>query len=168
MVENWQIRSANKPGMLSDQAQLLRWGSLLYSAFWFEEPIHRRSLTVWAVFVVFYAIFLTGYLRVLRGEKWEERLWLFVLFLLGYLYFPFNPNAGGEFVFAVVVGSFLLQQDSTLSAFRRFVIILTAQAAGLLLETWLLHLPWSIAQSVHILHGSYRSEQLYLCSASIY
>ena len=48
----------------------------------------------------------------------------------------------------MVVSSFFLRQGTTLSAFRRFAAILTAEAAGLFLETWLLHLPFSIAQSV--------------------
>ncbi len=148
MEQDWKMRSVNAPGMLRDEAQLLRWGSLLYSAFWFEEPIHRRSFAVWVIFIVFYGTFLTGYLRVLRGSKREQRVWLGVLFLLGYLYYPFNPNAGGEFVFAVVVSGFVLKQGTTLSTFRTFAAILAAQAAGLFLETWLLHLPWSIAQSV--------------------
>ncbi len=148
MDQNRTHRAANAFGMLRDEAQLLRWGSLLYSVFWFEEPIHRRSFAVWTVFLVFYGTFLTGYLRVLRGSKREQRIWLAVLFLLGYLYYPFNPSAGGEFVFAVVVSSFFLRQSTTLSAFRTFAGILIAQAAGLYLETWLLHLPWSIAQSV--------------------
>ncbi len=139
---------ANVLGMLGDETRLLRWGSLLYSVFWFEEPVHRRSFTVWAIFLVFYGVFLTGYLRVLQGNKREQRFWLIVLYLLGYAYYPFNPNAGGEFVFAVVVSSFFLRESSTVSAFRRFAAILIAQAAGLFLETWLLHLPFSIAQSV--------------------
>lgn len=148
MEQNRKTRSVNTPGMLRDEAQLLRWGSLLYSVFWFEEPIHHRSFAVWAIFIVFYGTFLTGYLRVLRGSKREQSLWLVVLFLLGYLYYPFNPSAGGEFVFAVVVSGFVIKQGSTLSTFRTFAAILVAQSAGLFLETWLLHLPWSIAQSV--------------------
>ncbi len=139
---------ANVLGILRDETRFLRWGSLLYSVFWFEEPMHRRSFTVWAIFLVFYGTFLTGYLRVLQGKEREQRFWLIALFLLGYLYYPFNPNAGGEFVFAVVVSSFFLRQGTILSAFRRFAAILIAQAGGLFLETWLLHLPFSIAQSV--------------------
>lgn len=141
-------RGGNAVGMLRDETRLLRWGSLLYSVFWFAEPIHRRSIVVWVVFLVFYGTFLTGYLRVLRGSRQEQRLWLVVLFLLGYLYYPFNPNAGGEFVFAVAVSSFFLRQGTTLSAFRTFAAVVVAQSAGLFLETWWLHLPWSIAQSV--------------------
>lgn len=148
MEHSKTTRTVNTPGMLGTEARLLRWGSLLYSVFWFEQPIHRGSASIWAVFLLFYATFLTGYLRVLRGSKREQRFWLIVLFLLGYLYYPFNPSAGGEFVFAVVVSSFVLKQGTTLSAFRTFALILVGQAAGLLLETWVLHLPWSIAQSV--------------------
>lgn len=148
MEQNRKTRKVNTPGMLRDEAQLLRWGSLLYSVFWFAEPIHRRSFAVWAVFIVFYGTFLTGYLRVLRGSQREQSIWLVVLFLLGYLYYPFNPSAGGEFVFAVVVSGFVLRHGTTLSTFRTFAAILIAQSAGLFLETWLLHLPWSIAQSV--------------------
>ncbi|ADW71628.1 sensor histidine kinase [Granulicella tundricola] len=148
MDRNRTHGGVNVIGMLRDETRLLRWGSLLYSVFWFAEPIHRRSFAVWTVFLVFYGIFLTGYLRVLRGSRREQRFWLTVLFLLGYLYYPFNPNAGGEFVFAVVVSSFFLRQGTISSAFRRFAVILAAQAAGLFLETWWLHLPWSVAQSV--------------------
>jgi two-component system sensor histidine kinase DesK len=148
MDQNRTHHGVNVIGMLRDETRLLRWGSLLYSVFWFAEPIHRHSFVVWAVFLTFYATFLTGYLRVLRGSKREQRFWLTVLFLLGYLYYPFNPNAGGEFVFAVVVSSFFLRQGTIASAFRMFALILAAQAAGLFLETWWLHLPWSIAQSV--------------------
>ncbi len=148
MDRNRTHRSVNVLGMLRDETRLLRWGSLLYSVFWFAEPIHRRSVTVWAIFLAFYAIFLTGYLRVLRGSRREQHFWLTVLFLLGYLYYPFNPNAGGEFVFAVVVSGFFLRQGTISSAFRMFAAILTAQAVGLFLETWWLHLPWAIAQSV--------------------
>lgn len=148
MEQNWKSRRVNTPGMLRDEAQLLRWGSLLYSVFWFAEPIHRHSVAIWAVFIVFYGTFLTGYLRVLRGSQREQSIWLVVLFLLGYLYYPFNPDAGGEFVFAVVVSGFVLKQGTTLSTFRTFAAILLAQSVGLFLETWLLHLPWSIAQSV--------------------
>ena len=63
---------------------------------------------------------LTGYLRVLRGSQTEQRMWLVVLFLLGYIYYPFNPNAGGEFVFAVVVSNFFLRQGDARVAFRSF------------------------------------------------
>ena len=133
---------------LGDETQWLRWGALLYSIFWFAEPIQRRSILVWTVFLLFYGIFLTGYLRVLRGTQTEQRIWLVVLFLLGYIYYPFNPNAGGEFVFAVVVSNFFLKQGDAQVAFRSFLAILAAQTAGLYLETWLLHLPWGIAKSV--------------------
>jgi len=143
-----QAQTARTTRALGDETQWLRWGVLLYSIFWFAEPIQRRSIAVWTVFLVFYGVFLTGYLRVLRGSQTEQRLWLIVLFLLGYIYYPFNPNAGGEFVFAVVVSNFFLRQGNARVAFRGFLAILAAQTAGLCLETWLLRLPWGIAESV--------------------
>lgn len=141
-------QTARTTHALGDETQWLRWGVLLYSIFWFADPIQRRSIVVWTVFLVFYGVFLTGYLRVLRGSQTEQRMWLVVLFLLGYIYYPFNPNAGGEFVFAVVVSNFFLRQGDARVAFRSFLAILAAQTAGLCLETWLFGLPWGIAESV--------------------
>lgn len=131
-----------------DETRFLIWGSLLYSIFWFAEPLQRHSVWVWAIFLCFYGLFLTGYLRVLHGSRTEQRGWLILLFVLGYIYYPFNPNAGGEFVFAVVISGIFLQQQDTARAFRNFAAILAAQIAGLCLETGLLHMPWGIAKSV--------------------
>lgn len=138
----------NAPGMLRDETRLLRWGSLLYSVFWFAEPLQRRSLAVWVIFLVFYAIFLTGHLRVLRGSRQGQRIWLFVLFLLGYLYYPFNPNAGGGFVFAVVVSSFFLRQEARCLHFECSPVSLSLKQQDFVLKPGGLHLPWSVAQSV--------------------
>ena len=148
MHENSKTPPGNTLSTLREETWPLRWGSLLYSVFWFVKPIKRHSVAVWSIFLLFYGLFLTGYFRVRRGSGRQQRFWLAVLFLLGYLYYPFNPEAGGEFVFAVAVSSFFLRQENTLSTFRTFVLILGAQTAGLFLETGLLHRPWSIAQSI--------------------
>jgi len=142
------FRDASSIGSTRDETRFLVWGSLLYSIFWFAEPVQRRSVVVWVIFLSFYGLFLTAYLRGLSGSRTEQRVWLIVLFLLGYIYYPFNPNAGGEFVFAIVVSGAFLQQRNTTVAFRNFAAILAVQAAGLCLETKLLHMPWGIAKSV--------------------
>jgi len=87
------------------------------------------------IFLSFYGLFLTAYLRGLIGSRSEQRVWLIILFLLGHIYYPFNPNAGGEFFFVIVVSGAFLQLRNTAVAFRNFAAILTIQAAGLCLET---------------------------------
>lgn len=148
MGQEMRICDASSTGSSHDETRFLIWGSLLYSVFWFVEPVHRHSVAVWVIFLSFYALFLTGYFRGLRGSRTEQRVWLVILFLLGYIYYPFNPNAGGEFVFAVVVSGAFLQQRNTTVAFRNFAAILAGQTAGLCLETKLLHMSWGIAESV--------------------
>lgn len=117
---------------------LLRYISLLYSVFWFIYPPRHPSVTHWAVFAVFYAVFLIAYFSVFRqqGRSGSWR-WLAVLFLLGYVYYPFNPSVIGEFVYPVVLSAFFLRQVDAGAAFRRYLLILLLQSGGILLETWL-------------------------------
>ncbi len=77
-------------------------------------------------------IFLTGYLRVLQGRKREQRFWLIALFLLGYLYYPFNPNAGGEFVFASTDRARLAALVKELYPVIRILILTTFARPGYL------------------------------------
>jgi two-component system, NarL family, sensor histidine kinase DesK len=125
-----------------------RWPPLLYTGLWFIETWPYHSSTKWAFFLLFYVTFLVAYLQITKTRGQAQRIWLGILFLLGYLYFPFNSGIAGEFVYPVAISVFLLRQPRASAAFWRFIAIAVAQGAGVLLETWLLHWRLSLAETV--------------------
>lgn len=127
-----------------------RWPPLLYTVVWFIETWSYHSSKKWAFFVAFYVTFLVAYFQIFKTRGQSQLIWLGVLFLLGYLYFPFNSGVAGEFVYPVAISVFLLRQPSASAAFWRFVAIAMAQGAGVLLETWLLHWRLSLAETIII------------------
>ena len=125
-----------------------RWPPLLYTVLWFVETWSYHSSKKWAFFVPFYVIFLVTYFQIIKTRGQAQRIWLGIMFLLGYLYFPFNSGIAGEFVYPVAVSVFLLRQPRVSAAFWRFAAIAMAQGAGVLLETWLLHWRLSLAETI--------------------
>jgi two-component system, NarL family, sensor histidine kinase DesK len=125
-----------------------RWPPLLYTVFWFVETWSYHSSKKWAFFIPFFVIFLVAYFQIFKTRGQTQLIWLGIVFLLGYLYFPFNQNAGGEFVYPVAMSVFLLRQPRVLAAFWRFAAIAMAQGAGVLLETWLLHRSLDLAETI--------------------
>lgn len=132
---------------MGDYAWLFQWSPLLYTVFWFITPIGRHSSRDWILFAVFYLIFVLSFFQVFGAKGKTKRIWLGVLFLVGYLYFPFNNGAAGMFVYPVVMSVFFLRQPKALTAFKMFAAILVAQAAGILLETRLVHAHLAAAES---------------------
>jgi len=121
---------------------ILRWVSLLYSAYFFIMPYYRHSLSVWISFALFYTAFLVLYFAVvdLRGRRQQIAFALF--FLLGFLYYPFNRHAAGAFVYPFVILAFFVRRLRTL------FVVLAVQMFGIVLETWYFGLPLEIAESV--------------------
>jgi len=91
-----------------------------------------------------------AYFQIFKTRGQTRFIWLGVMFLLGYLYFPFNSGIAGEFVYPVAMSVFLLRQPKASAAFWRFAVIAIAQGAGVLLETWLLHWRLSLAETIII------------------
>lgn len=145
--ENKSIAAATK---LQRRKMLIsgRWPPLLYTVFWFIETWSHHSPREWAFFIPFYAIFLVAYLQIFKTRGQTQLIWLGVVFLLGYVYFPFNRGAAGEFVFPVAMSVFLLRQPRVSAALWRFAAIAMAQSAGVLLETRLLHWRLSGAETI--------------------
>jgi two-component system sensor histidine kinase DesK len=126
---------------------LFRWPPLLYTVFWFISPWYHHTFAGWAIFAAFYGAFLFSYFQFFRDGRRVQLFWLGVMFLLGYLNYPFNRSAAGEFVFPVVMSVFFLRQPNVSAALWRFSLIELAQAAGVLIETRLLHRDIGIAES---------------------
>jgi two-component system, NarL family, sensor histidine kinase DesK len=103
---------------------------LLYSLYFLVTPIRRHSVAVWIEFAIFYAAFLTLYRLVGRLRGRRQGLAFVLFFLIGFFYYPLNPDAAGVFVYAFVVLCFFLDRLSIL------FLVLAAMMAGVLAETW--------------------------------
>ncbi len=135
----WRIEGHNR---------IFQYVSLLYSAFFFETPYYHPSAGQWLGFAAFYATFLFLYFGIsMVRERWRKVM-LVSLFLLGFVYVPFNRSAAGIFVYAVVMYGFTLREPRTLVAFRRFATVLVLQIGGMFLEAYLFHLSYDVMQSV--------------------
>ena len=127
---------------------IFRWAPLLYTAFWFIDSWDRHSSQTWIYLGFFYAAFLVTYVRFTDPDGTYQPIWLVTMFGLGYIYFPFNQAVAGEFVYPVVMSVFCLQHPRASRAFRTFGLICLAQAAGVLLESWLFYGRFHTAESV--------------------
>jgi two-component system, NarL family, sensor histidine kinase DesK len=94
---------------------------IVYSIFFFIDPIEHHSQRFWLEFVVFYGLFLALYSGiVLARYRLQSYVCLIGMAVLGAVYFPLNNGAGGCYVYAaaflpfvteslvVVLGGFVL------------------------------------------------------------
>ncbi len=127
---------------------LFRWPPLLFSVFWVTDKLRWGPSGHWLRFTLFYALFLLAFIRVFSDGERHPRVWLGILFAIGYIYVPFDVNAAGEFVFPVVMSVFFLRQPKLSSALVRFACIEAAAAAGVIVELRLVHAHPAIATNV--------------------
>ena len=145
---SFAARGVVSRGFHEQHPWLFRWPPLLFSLFWITEMVQYGKPDLWPSFALFYAVFLLAYFRVFSHGERHPRLWLGVLYAQGYLYFPFNHNVAGEFVFPVAMSVFFLRQPKLSSALWRFAVIEVVSAGALLLETRLCHAHPLIWQNV--------------------
>jgi two-component system sensor histidine kinase DesK len=108
---------------------------LAYLAFFFIEPLLRRSLSFWFESLGIAAIFIALYLSFLRSRQFNLRaLCLAGMVLLGALTFPFNGGAIGFFIYAAALLPFLIASVPTV------LICFFLETVLMILEGWLLHL----------------------------
>jgi len=117
---------------------------IVYSIFFFIEPINRHSRRYWLEFACFYAIFLALYSGiVLARRRWQSYVCITLLAILGIAYYPQNNGAFGCSIFAAAFLPFVTES---------LVICLGGIAllsASLVAEGILLHLsPWSWGMGV--------------------
>ncbi|MGB7190985.1 MAG: histidine kinase, partial [Acidobacteriaceae bacterium] len=117
---------------------------IVYSIFFFIEPINRHSRRYWLEFACFYAIFLALYSGiVLARRRWQSYVCLVSLAVLGIAYYPQNNGAFGCSIFAAAFLPFVTES---------LVICLSGVAllaASIVIEGILLHAsPWSWGMGV--------------------
>jgi two-component system, NarL family, sensor histidine kinase DesK len=114
---------------------------VVYSIFFFIEPISRHNRGYWLIFAAFYALFLALYSGVIFARyRWQSYLCLGSLAVLGALYLPQNNAAFGCFIFAAAFLPFIT--ESLAVSVSGFAILCVA----LVTEGILLHItPWAWA-----------------------
>lgn len=113
---------------------------LVYSGFFFIGPLQSGSRHDWLVFAGVYTCFLALYVLALWVRSRRQRaVLLLALAILGAIYFPINPNAGGG-MFTYVTALMAFTTASLAIAIGTIVAVtLTCVAEGVLL-----HLsPWA-------------------------
>ena len=117
--------------------------ALVYSLFFLVDPIQRNMRLNWILLAVVYPIFLALYLSIphLRGRRRTAAL--AALFVLPFLYMPFNNSASGMFCYAMGTLPFLTKDA------RRVISLLVLQIALILTEGLVLRLsPWNFGMAI--------------------
>jgi two-component system sensor histidine kinase DesK len=121
-----------------DKNRLYDYVWLVYSVFFFIEPIARHNLRYWLQFAAVYALFLALYSGlVFARTRTQSYLLLAAMAILGLWYLPYNGSACGMMIYVAAFIPFI--SDSV--AVATGTIALTTGTVAI--EGYLLHLsPW--------------------------
>jgi two-component system sensor histidine kinase DesK len=116
-----------------------RWNSgyiwLLYSAFFFIDPILSHNRRLWIESGIIYVIFLAIYVSYMRARTTRQRhLLIGCLYLLGVISFPINGSAPTFFIYAAAFLPFVIVSAAV------FFPVLILMLIGLFVEAYLLHI----------------------------
>ena len=127
-------RELSKQGMNFTAHHWVRWIWLLYTAFFFIEPINRHQTQYWLIFAGAYIVFLALYFAINFTQSRLQLMFITAMFVEGLIYVPSNGGALGMFVFAAAFLPFCLDSSArVLAAFAGGCVVIGAEA-------WLLHL----------------------------
>jgi two-component system, NarL family, sensor histidine kinase DesK len=114
---------------------------LVYSVFFFIEPLNRHSRSYWIQFSIFYALFVAIYTgMVFAKNRRTNYILLAAMWLLATIYVPMNQSAIGMFVYVAAFIPFIT--GSLAISLGTFAVV----CATLTIEGFLFHLsPWSWA-----------------------
>jgi two-component system sensor histidine kinase DesK len=103
---------------------------LVYSAFFFIEPILRHSRTYWLRQMPIYALFLALYIAYIEFERGRIRLLILgVFFLLGVGDIPFNVGASSFFIYVAAMLPFCVEST------RALISVMAAEVVTLAIES---------------------------------
>ena len=87
---------------------------LMYSVFFFIDPILRKSLRYWAECLGVFAVFLVLYVLNVETKKPKLRLpVVFAIFVLGVATIPWNSGASSFFIYAAALVAFAVRSMRT-------------------------------------------------------
>ncbi|WP_263408119.1 sensor histidine kinase [Terriglobus tenax] len=120
--------------------RMLRYMSLLYTAFCLIQPILDNTRREWILLAIAYSIFLASYIAATELRPGKLRALSFVvLFAIGYVYVPFNNSASGLYVYPTAILPFTVRSP------RHVIYALCAHCAAIVVSMKLLGAqPWSV------------------------
>ena len=141
LIESRRMRAFERLGNRGKRKRTDYWDFIwiVYSIFFFIEPIERHNHHYWAVFAAFYFAFVLLYTGiVVSRHRWQSYLCLISLAVLGAIYFPQNNGAFGFFIYVAAFLPFV--SDSLAVCLSSFALL----CATLIAEGALLHTsPWA-------------------------
>ena len=125
----------NKP----DQGRRYDFVWLVYSFFFFIEPVMRKNLHYWLIFAAFYCLFLAVYTGLVYSRsKRQSYVMLAALWVMGISYFPFNEGIAGIFVYITAFIPFISESVAVVLS------VFAAVTVSIAVEGYVLHLtPWN-------------------------
>jgi two-component system, NarL family, sensor histidine kinase DesK len=122
-----------------DKNRLYDYVWLVYSVFFFIEPIARHNLRYWLQFAAVYAVFLTIYSGLVYARtKLQSYLLLMAMCILGLWYQPYNNSAGGILIYVAAFIPFISESLGVVVGTIAFL------CGAIALEGFLLHIsPWA-------------------------
>lgn len=112
---------------------------IIYSVFFFIQPVQDNNRRSWIEFGIVYAIFLGFYAGLVFARTRRTQYALLAgLTVLGVTYYPINQGAVGMFIYVMAFLPFITE------SLAACIVTYAVLTAGVLLEGFLLHLsPWS-------------------------
>ena len=114
---------------------------LVYTVFFFIQPLQEHSRNKWLLFAAAYLCFLCLYTGLVYARsRPTQYLVLALMAALGAIYFPWNAGASGMFIYVAAFIPFISESIAVCIA------VFAGSCAALMLEGWLLHMsPWNWA-----------------------
>jgi two-component system sensor histidine kinase DesK len=122
-----------------DKNRLYDYVWLVYSVFFFIEPIARHNARYWLQFAVVYGIFLAIYSGLVHARtQTQSYLLLVAMGILGLWYLPYNNSACGILIYVAAFIPFISDSLGIVTG------TIASVCAAVALEGYLLHIsPWA-------------------------
>jgi two-component system sensor histidine kinase DesK len=135
MLETYNIKST--------RYSWIRFIWVVYSVWFFIEPVQRHSVSYWAWFALAYAFFLFFFFAPHFSDYRLQKLCLVGMFVLGLVYVPFNPGAAGIYIYFAAIVPFVVESPRLLAG------LILGECVCILLQAWIFHItPWSWISAV--------------------
>lgn len=111
---------------------------IVYSVFFFIEPIERHNQHYWLEFAAFYSTFLAIYAAIIFARhRWQSYLALIAMAALGAIYYPYNNGCMGTFVYAAAFLPFITESVAIcLTGFALLSVTMITEGIRLHTSPW--------------------------------
>jgi len=136
---NNSIRAGGFAGMRDHSRRWFDFIWLIYTVFFFIEPVQRNSGPYWLQFAAVYALFLVLYTGVIYANS-RRMAYLFLAGMgaLGLVYYPVNTSSSGMIIYVIAFAPFITD------SIKVSILIFALSSMSLMAEGLLLQInPWT-------------------------